>query len=486
MWFTQITPVYKESLMRRQQEPKPFTGKVKEKLLTTFAPEQLETLAWQSRFIQRTTSRLTGVDFFALMTTDMLDNPAVSLGGLCDLLQQRHPHAAMTPQALQQRMITPHAVAYLRDGFHLALREQLPPLYAQLPAATLRSFGRVFLEDSTQCRLHEHLADAFKGSGGSASRSTVKIDVIYELLRHQLYDLTVTDGRAADQGHAATIVAFLRPGDLVIRDLGYFSVDVLPQIATQEAWFLSRLSSTVAVYASAEATAEAVALVDHVQPSVAQHGVGDFAVYLGAARLPCRLLAYHLPAEVVEQRRRQAHETARKKGRTPTHTYLHWLQYGWYITNVGATVWPAEVVATVYRIRWPMELLFKQWKSLFHLHVLTGTRPERIRCLLYGRLSTITMVMRVCSYAAWYASTVCRREVSFPKLLLWLKRQGRFARAVQDDTLETLYANLRQAMEPLLCKQKRKRPTSQQLLDTPMPAHERDTPRSRGREDQAA
>jgi hypothetical protein len=472
--------------MTRRQDPQRFTGKVKEKLLTVFAPEQLETLAWQSRFIPRASSKLPGADFFALMTTEMLDNPAVSFGGLCDILSQRHPEAAMTPQALQQRMTTPEAVTYLHDVLQLALREQLTPLYTQLPAATLTAFGRVFLEDSTQCCLHEQLAKAFKGSGGNASRATVKIDVIYELLAHQLHALTVTDGRAADQGLATTIIASLRAGDLVIRDFGYFSVAALQQIASKDAWFLSRLSSTVAVYASAEAAAEAVALVDHVQPTVAQHGVGDFAVYLGAARLPCRLLAYHLPAEVVEQRRRQAYETARKKGRPPTHAYLHWLQYGWYITNVGASVGVAEVVATVYRIRWQIELLFKHWQSLLHLHVLKGTRPERIRCLLYGRLITITLLMRVCAYAAWYASAVCRRAVSFPKLLLWLKRQGRFAHAVQNDMMETLYADLRQAMEPLLCKQKRKRQTSQQLLDAPSPARERATPRQMWQEDLAA
>ena len=123
--------------MTRRQEPPRFAGKVKEQLTALFPPEQLETLAWQNHFIQRATSKLTGAAFFALMTTDMLDNPAVSLGGLCDILQQRQPPAAMTPQALQQRMITPHAVAYLRDVFQLALREQLTPLYAQLPAAAL-------------------------------------------------------------------------------------------------------------------------------------------------------------------------------------------------------------------------------------------------------------------------------------------------------------------------------------------------------------
>jgi hypothetical protein len=366
------------------------------------------------------------------------------------------------------------------------LREQLTPLYAQLPAALLASFGRVFLEDSTQCCLHEKLAEAFKGSGGSASRSTVKIDVIYELLSHHLHALTVTDGRAADQGQATAIVPLLRAGDLVIRDLGYFSLESLQQIAAKEAWFLSRLSPSVAVYASADAATEALALVDHVQQTVEPQTVGDLAVYLGPRRLPCRLLAYRLPEEVVEQRRRTAYETARKKGRTPTHAYLHWLQYGWYITNVTAVVWAAEVVATVYRIRWQIELLFKQWKSLLHLHVLKGTRPERIKCLLYGRLITITMLMRICSYAAWYATTVLRREVSFPKLILWLKRKGRFAQAVQEDALETLCGDLRRAMAPLLCKQKRKRQTSRQLLDQTRDAQENSVQQQTVQEDQAA
>ena len=49
MWFAQITPVHKESLMMRRQEPKRFTGKVKEQLITLFIPEQLETLAWHNR-----------------------------------------------------------------------------------------------------------------------------------------------------------------------------------------------------------------------------------------------------------------------------------------------------------------------------------------------------------------------------------------------------------------------------------------------------
>ena len=342
------------------------------------------------------------------------------------------------------------------------------------------------LEERTPCRLHHKLADAFQGSGGSASSATVKIDVIYELLHHRLHDLVVTDGRAADQGHAAAIVPHLRAGDLVIRDLGYFSLEALSQIATQQAWFLSRLSNTVAVYLSAAASEPALALVDHVQRHAAQDAVVELAGYLGPPRLPCRVLAYRLPEEVVEQRRRSAYETARKKGRTPTQAYLHWLQFGWYITNVHPEIWVAAVVATVYRIRWQIELLFKQWKSLLHIHVLTGTRPERIQCLLYGRLTTITMLMGLCAYASWYATAVLRRELSLHKLILWLKRKDRFAHAIEEGTVETLWSDLRRDMAVLLCKQKRKRKTSQQLLAGGGPSSESCTQGETMMVDQAA
>jgi len=85
----------------------------------------------------------------------------------------------------------------------------------------------VFLEESIQYCLHEKLADAFKGSGGSARRSTVKIDVLKALLHHQFHALALTDGRAAYQGHAAAMVAHLRADDLVIRDVGSFSLEAL-------------------------------------------------------------------------------------------------------------------------------------------------------------------------------------------------------------------------------------------------------------------
>jgi hypothetical protein len=54
---------------------------------------------------------MAGKDFVELMTTELIEEPAVSLEGLCALLVDLNPQAEMSPHALHQR-INPHAVTY--------------------------------------------------------------------------------------------------------------------------------------------------------------------------------------------------------------------------------------------------------------------------------------------------------------------------------------------------------------------------------------
>ena len=88
--------------MKMKQEVKRIARKVHGKLTTVFDPEHLEVLARQHAFIQRSSSKLRGRDFVELMTTALLEDPSMSLEGLCDTLGDLNPHAQMTPQALHQ------------------------------------------------------------------------------------------------------------------------------------------------------------------------------------------------------------------------------------------------------------------------------------------------------------------------------------------------------------------------------------------------
>ncbi|GBC62560.1 IS4 family transposase [Desulfonema ishimotonii] len=108
-------------------------------------------------------------------------------------------------------------------------------------AEPLSPFKRIFLEDSTQCSLNEKLADEFRGSGGSASRSSVKINLIYEFKNHTIQDISISSGNVPDQSSAEAIPEHIRADDLILRDLGYFATDVLGRIRDREAFYLSRL-----------------------------------------------------------------------------------------------------------------------------------------------------------------------------------------------------------------------------------------------------
>jgi hypothetical protein len=407
---------------------------------------------------------LTGKEFVELLTTAMIEEPAVSFEGLCDLLGHLNPQAQMTPQALHQR-INPYAASSVQDVFPWALRQQLEPVCARLPVGALAPFGRVLLADSTPCRFHAKLAETLQGSGGSASPSAVQIALLSDVMHHALVEMHLSDGKAADQGRALAIVAHLRAGALVMRDLGSVSVESLRQIEAHEAWDLSRCSKGVDVCLEAHAEARALALGPSLQQHSPDDAVVDRSVDIGQERVPCRLRAYRLPEDVAQQRRRTALEEARKQGRTLTQASLDWLTCGFSITNVPQQVWSAKVVGTVYRLRWQVELTLKNWQSLRHLHGLKGTRPERIKYILYGRLMTITMLTRISSYASWYAEDSLQRDISVPKLINWLKRTGRFAKAIHVGTLDALFSDLRRALPTLLCQQTRRRRTSRQLIE---------------------
>jgi len=429
-----------------------------------FDEEHLNNLARENNFIQRSTNKLEGVDFVKLMTLGFIENSEISLEGLCDILQDINPDASMTPQALSQRINSDNAVNYLEDVLKIALQKNLEGVQDINCAELLSPFGRVLLEDSTQCSLNEKLADEFKGSGGSASKSSVKIDLTFDIKNHTIPNIIITDGNVPDQSLGGALLNDVQKDDLFIRDLGYFVIDYFEKINGAEAFYLSRLHKGVNVFLSDSKDTSPIDLPAYIQEHFPCQEVIDLDVYIAKERMPTRLIVYKMPEEVINLRRRKAHQSAKKKGRVLSQDYLNWLGFGFYIVNVPSEIWPAEIIGTVYRLRWEIELIFKSWKSLLNIHILKGTRPERIKCLIYGRLIAITVMTKIYGCAFIYAKNQFKREISLYKLFDWLKRSGRLLKAVHTQSLNFLINDLMQNILKV-CKQKRTRKTILQMVE---------------------
>ena len=427
-----------------------------------FNNEECEALARETGFIQRNTSRLTGSGFFNLLTVAVLDEPTISYEGLCDILEERYPNAQITPQALCERMNSDGAVAFLEAGLERSLKETSRQQSAAMKTVWLEPFLRVLLQDSTQLQIHEKMADAFKGSGGNASAACVKVDYSYDVKSEKAEHLAIRQGADSDQGFAEDLAARVQKDDLVIRDLGYFCLNFFAYLTSIGAYFLSRLSFNVNVYLTADAD-EPVKLIQHINRFGNGGKTMEFNMFLGQKqRIPIRLIVYRLPSDVYRKRQKAAIKASKRKGRGISLSYLKFLKYTFFITNVPATLWSMEAVGTVYRLRWQVELVFKNWKSLFQINVLKGTRPERILCLIYGRLIVILVVQRLLALASTQAAAD-QRELSFCKASQWLMRGGRFLRAYLDRQFGDLLRHLLSRLKRLL-KQKRKRLTTWQLI----------------------
>jgi hypothetical protein len=320
---------------------------------------------------------------------------------------------------------------------------------------------------STQIHVHEKLTEAFKGSGGNAGVASLKLDYSYDVKNETAEQIAIRQGVDNDQGFAKSLTDKIKQGDLVIRDLGYFCLNFFADLASVGGYFLSRLKAGVNIYQTVEAT-QPIKLSQHLKGFDKKDTTLEFAGFLGQKqRLPVRLIAYRLPPAVYRERQQAAIKTAKRKGRSINPSSLKLLKYSFFITNVPANWWHKDALGTIYRLRWQVELTFKHWKSLFHIHVLKGTRPERLHCLLYGRLIVILIIQRLLAHTC-YQAIHQQRELSFSKTIQWLMRGQRFLKAFIDRQFTKLLKDMMFCLKRLL-KQKRKRRTTWALIGQQVP-----------------
>jgi hypothetical protein len=294
-------------------------------------------------------------------------------------------------------------------------------LFAQLVAPLKRrgwfgAFGRVLLHDSTIEPLPEKLARAFPGpaNGRKARHASLKLQVICDLLHGQVLSLSLAGFTRNDQRASPDILKYLRAGDLVIRDLGYFVLKVLEQIALAGAFFLSRYRHGVNLY---DLSGKPL----HLAAKLRRNLIWDGPVLVGAEKFPLRLVAQPVPEPVANRRRRQARRN-RDRRLHPSQEHLFLLGWNIFLTNVPDSIWPATVLAPVYRVRWRIEVIFKAWKSHLGFRQLNCRTADLVRLSAMTKLLFCIAVYRLCD-----AIELLGDQPSHPSLLRLARILGQCA-----------------------------------------------------------
>jgi len=313
--------------------------------------------------------------------------------GLIGVLGQ----CTLSKQALFERM-TDRTVTFLKSILQSLLSSMTTPRDWTVPTA-LRHFGRVLLQDSTALKLSEKLARFFPGPSNQrgAQGAMLKIQTCYDLLAQSFVQFSLSSYRRNDQAASPDVLPLLQAGELIIRDLGYFVLEVLEQITAANAYFLSRLRLGVSIWESDGYTPV------NLWARLRKSGRLDIQCTLGDKRVPVRLVSVPVPAAVANERRRQARQN-RDRRCPPSAQRLALMGWSIYITNVPRSLWSARTVAETYGLRWRIETIFKSWKSHFALiQVPAGSRAQ-VESLIYAKLIFVT-VFQVCFWQRWLVET---------------------------------------------------------------------------------
>ncbi|GAB7120917.1 IS4 family transposase [Natrinema sp. JCM 9743] len=277
----------------------------------------------------------------------------------------------ISPGGFYQRL-TPSLAEYLLDLVEVALDEVAVP---DTVDADFDRFRDVMVADGTILRLHQFLADAYeprKGEQGGA-----RLHLLHNVTDQTIDRFNVTDEKAHDSTEFDT-GPWLKDR-LVLFDQAYFKYRRFALIDENDGYFVSRLKSNV----NPEITGELREWRGDAIPLEGEkiHDVVD------------DLYRQYIDVEVEAEFQRREY-AGTQSWDTKTFRVVGVRNedaddYHLYITNLPREEFLPADLATIYRCRWEVELLFRELKTQYSLDEFTTSKKHVVEILLYAALLSL-------------------------------------------------------------------------------------------------
>jgi IS4 transposase len=226
-----------------------------------------------------------------------------------------------------------------------------------LSGKSLGAVRRILVEDSSVQAMPKANAATFPAHGNRhGSTAGVKFDFAFDLLRGEVVSHTLEAATEQDKTIGKEVVAIVRENDLVLRDMGYFSLSEFVEIQRRGAWWLTRVPLTLGLRGECGKSLEKL-LRGHCGNII------DLPVKAGEAGHGCRLVAIRASGTLARKRHKQRRKEALERGVEPDAAAL--VRDGWHLmlTNLPAADFSPNLLRTIYRARWGVEIQFRAWKQ---------------------------------------------------------------------------------------------------------------------------
>jgi hypothetical protein len=317
-------------------------------------------------------------------------------------------------QAYWERMNTDDCIAFFKAILErVMLRKLNHKEVNHLKDCAL--FKRILIQDSTVIKLPASLFEVFSGARNAHTRAcNARIQGIYDLYSGQFIKFTIDPYSKNDVSVAYEIEA--EPGDLILRDRGYFLIEAIGAFKVNGIETISRYKHVTTLYDPK--TYKEINLLK----LLSRQGTVDMMVLAGAKKnIRVRLMAVPVTEEVANLRRMKAKKET--KGHNPSKELLNLMSWSVFIVTIENPALTIKHIMALYGLRWRIENIFKTWKSHFSFDKLHNVSEKQLYVLLTARFIVISM-----SYHGAYSPLCCAvlrrssKQLSLMKFMRYVSR----------------------------------------------------------------
>lgn len=243
------------------------------------------------------------------------------------------------------------------------------PIIESIPATKLAKFKDILLHDGTSFAIKDSLKKSWPGRFKKVSPAAVELHVTMSVFEDNPIAVTLAPDKDAERQYSPDVEGL--KGKLLLEDRGYQDRDTFREICAAGGYFVIRGTKNIRptiVRAFAGGERRRGLEGKTLSWSILKREDLDLDIEWGQGehKYTGRLIVFYSPDK--KNRRR--------------FTYLH--------TNLDRGEFSAHEVGLLYRLRWQIELLFKEWKSFTNLRGFDTSKENIAEGLIWGSLLAAT------------------------------------------------------------------------------------------------
>lgn len=287
-----------------------------------------------------------------------------------------------------------------KEEFPLFMRQVACELIGQLAVKILRikrgapfsEFKEIVIQDGSSFAVKDSLSKVFPGRFTTISPAAVEVHVTMNLLEGSAQQVTVTADTQGEREHLPE--ASTMKNRLLLADRGYFSIEYIDELMEEEGSFIIRAKSSINPVILSAVNSE-----------------GRVLKHFHGKRLKEVSLSKEHPIELEV-------EWNTSEGSVSCRLIISWSSkhkvFNYFVTNLSAAKYSIQDVLTAYRLRWQIELLFKEWKSYANLHRFNTSKAPIAEGLIWAALAASTIKR----YLAHITQLITGVEISTRKVAM--------------------------------------------------------------------